>query len=394
MNRIDHRTGPLAGITVLEVGGIGAVPVIGMLLADLGATVIRVDRPGDLAGLSDASQTFRDRRSIEIDLRATDGVPLLLRLVERADVLLEAWRPGVAERLGIGPEVCLARNPMLIYGRMTGWGADGPLAHKGGHDINYISITGALHAIGPAGEPPAIPLNLIGDYGGGAMMLVMGVLAALVERRTSSRGQVVEAAMVDGALALLSEWQSWRDQGRWRDERERNLIDGGAPFYRTYETSDGKYMAVGAIEPKFYSDLLAGLGSEKSLAATQMDEQTWPALRDRFAGIFRQRSQQEWEDTFAELDACVTPVVSLADAPAHPHNAARGRFLNADGHTFIAPPVRFSRTPADIHAGPPERGEHTREVLAALGLSDEEIDQFYDRGVLGARSGTMAIRPD
>jgi alpha-methylacyl-CoA racemase len=355
-----------------------------MLLADLGASVIRIDRPGGGPGLSEHDASFRDRRSIVIDLGQQAGVDLAMRLVERADVLAEGWRPGVAERIGIGPDECLARNPRLVYARMTGWGGFGPLADKGGHDINYIALTGALHSIGPEDGPPAVPLNLIGDYGGGSMMLVMGVLAALVERATSSKGQVVEAAMVDGTLALMSIWYSARSNGRWNDARTANMITGAAPFYNVYETSDGRFLAVGAIEPKFFADLVRGLGLSESLLATQRDESTWPEVKDLFAKTFRQRSSGEWEAIFEGLDACVTPVLSLADAPAHPHNAAREVFVEAGGRSYIAPPVRLSRTPARIHGPSPARGRHTEEILGELGLDPEAIDQLERQAVVGS----------
>jgi alpha-methylacyl-CoA racemase len=382
-----ERSGPLSGVSVVEVGGIGPVPLFGMLLADLGASVIRVDRPGAPLGLAADNATFRDRRSIEVDLGQPAGVDLVLRMVERADVLAEGWRPGVAERIGIAPADCMARNPRLVYARMTGWGGYGPLSDKGGHDINYVALTGALHSIGPADGPPAIPLNLIGDYGGGTMMLVMGVLAALVERASSSKGQVVEAAMVDGTLALMSNWYSARQNGRWTDERCGNMISGAAPFYNVYETSDGRYLAVGAIEPKFYADLVRGLGLSESLLPAQRDESTWSEVKQLFAETFLKHSSSEWETTFAGLDACVTPVLNLGEAPAHPHNAAREAFVEVDGKSYVAPPVRFSRTPARIHATPPERGRHVDEILGELGFDAEGIEELERLEVLGSRRG-------
>jgi alpha-methylacyl-CoA racemase len=307
----------------------------------------------------------------------------LLRLAERADILVEGYRPGVAERLGVGPEVCLARNPRLVYGRMTGWGQDGPLSDQGGHDINYIGLTGALEAMGPPDAPPPVPLNLVGDFGGGAMMLAMGVLAALHEREQSGQGQVVEAAMSDGTLALMALFYAMRDAGHWVDARGANQPQGFAPFYRCYETRDGQYMAVGAVEPKFYAALLDGLGFDPAMAETQHDRAQWPALMPVFEEAFRSRTRAEWEDVFDARDACVTPVLSMIEAPAHPHNAERDCFVEANGHLQVAPPVRFGRTPASIGRPSPEAGADNERVLAELGVDAEELSRLRADGVVG-----------
>ena len=377
-------TGPLADITVLELGGIGPLPLLAMTLADLGARVVRVDPVhANVPRVSPTFWIYRGRESLTVDLRQPQGRDVLLQLVEHADVLLEGYRPGVVERLGIGPEVCRARNPRLIYGRMTGWGSSGPLADKAGHDLNYISITGALGAMGPAGSPPTVPLNLIGDYGGGAMMLALGVLAALAETRVSGEGQVVEAAMSDGTLTLMAQWYAMRDAGRWVDEREANVIDGGAPFYRCYETSDGRYVAVGAVGNKFYADLIDGLELHPSLVGCQNERARWPELRELFAATFKTRSRAEWEQVFAERDACVTPVLSMAEAPEYAHNAARDAFVEVDGQLQVAPPVRFGRTPAVARNSAPAPGADNTRILEECGIDHGEIDSLRASGVIG-----------
>lgn len=387
---LENRSGPLVGVTVLEAGGVGPVPLFGMLLADLGATVIRVDRPGhsSLTDIPDDA-AFHDKKSVEINLGKPEGVDLALRLVERVDVLVEGFRPGVAERIGIGPDECMHRNPGLIYARITGWGGYGPLRDKGGHDLNYVALSGALHAIGPADRPPAIPWNLVGDYGGGAMMLVMGVLAALMERTTSHKGQVVEVAMTDGVLSLMSMWYAmrWNRHPVWRDQRGTFFITGGAPFYNTYETADGQYLAVGAMEPALYADLIAGLRLSQDLLKTQMDSAAWPRLKELFAAEFRKRSSAEWQRIFQDLDAAVTPVLSMAEAEQHPHNVARGRFIEVDGQRFVAPPVSLSRTPAKVHNRTPAPGQHTCEVLRELGIEAAAIEDLLRRRIVGAAAG-------
>jgi alpha-methylacyl-CoA racemase len=360
------NAGPLAGLKVVELAGIGPGPHAAMVLADLGADVVRVDRPsgGLRIGDPDAPDpTSRGRRRVAADLKDPAGRETVLRLVERADVLLEGYRPGVTERLGVGPADCHARNPRLVYGRMTGWGQDGPLAARAGHDINYISITGALHAIGRAGERPVPPLNLVGDFGGGSMLLVVGVLAALWEAQRSGQGQVVDAAMVDGSSLLVQMVWGLRGQGLWADARESNLLDGHAPFYDTYTCADGRHVAVGAIEGQFYAALLAGLGLDGEELPHQHDPSGWPTLRARFTEVFATRSRDEWAEVFAGTDACVTPVLSFAEVPAHPHLAARGTIVERDGVAQAAPAPRFSRTPTTVPDAP-RAPEPVEQVLA------------------------------
>ncbi|RNF78218.1 CaiB/BaiF CoA transferase family protein [Streptomyces botrytidirepellens] len=337
----EPQGGPLRGLRVIELAGIGPGPHAAMQLADLGAEVVRVERPGPRA---DGDATLRGRRRVRIDLRAPGGADLALDLIEHADVLIEGFRPGVTERLGLGPDACLRRNPRLIYARVTGWGQNGPLAPRAGHDINYISMTGALHAIGRAGERPVPPLNLVGDFGGGSMLLVVGVLAALCERSHSGAGQVVDAAMVDGAGLLSQMIWSMRGQGRWSDERGTNVLDGGAPFYDTYVCADGRHVAVGAIEPQFYAQLLTGLGLRPEDLPAQRDRSGWPELRETFAAAFATRTRDEWAAVFAGTDACVSPVLTFAEAMAHPHAAGREAFVEIDGVVQPAPAPRFSRS--------------------------------------------------
>lgn len=363
--------GPLSGLRVLEMEAIGPVPWAGMMLADMGADVLRIDRPEapDMGPRRDERWQFggRGKRSLVVDLKTPAGRDRVLDLAGRADVLLEGLRPGVMERLGLGPDVCLARRPALVYGRMTGWGQDGPLARTVGHDINYIATTGVLHAIGPADGPPSVPLNLVGDFGGGGMLLLVGVLAALLEARTSGRGQVVDAAMVDGSLALLApilgQWQA----GEWTDRRQANRLDGGAPFYGTYATADGRHVAVGAIEPRFYAALLEGLGLQGDTLPAQHDRAAWPALRARFEACFRAQPLAHWIAVFDGTEACVSPVLSLAELDSHPHLAQRGSFVDVDGARHPAPAPRFSRTPSRIGGAPAARGVGGAEALADWG---------------------------
>ena len=342
-------SGPLAGLRVIELAGIGPAPHAAMVLADLGADVVRVDRPAGRAlrlgeaGAPDA--VLRGRRSVFADLKTDAGRDLVLDLAGHADVLLEGLRPGVAERLGVGPEPCLDRNPRLVYGRVTGWGQDGPRAAQVGHDINYIGLTGALHAIGRPGQPPPPPLNLIGDFGGGSMLLLVGVLAGLWERGRSGRGQVIDAAMVDGTALLTQMMHALRGMAAWTDDRASNLLDGGAPFYDTYRCADGRYIAVGALEPQFFAKLLDGLGLDPAAIGDQHDRTRWPATRQTFADSFATQTRDEWATRFASLDACVTPVLTFAEAAADPHLTARGTYLELDGITQAAPAPRFSRTP-------------------------------------------------
>jgi alpha-methylacyl-CoA racemase len=318
-----------------------------------------------------------------VDLKHPRGAETILRLVERADALIEGFRPGVAERLGIGPEACLARNPRLVYGRMTGWGQEGPLAAAVGHDIDYIALSGALHAIGRAGEKPVLPLNLVGDFGGGALYLAVGVLSALLEASRSGQGQVVDAAMVDGAASLLTMFYGMSAAGTWSDERGVNLLDGGAPFYDVYETADGKYLAVGALEPRFYAELLRLTGLEGSDLPEQADIFRWPELRQRFAAVFKQRTRDEWCALLEGTEACVSPVLSLSEAPKHPHMAARRTFVEVDGVTQPAPAPRFSRTPGAIQRPPEPPGASTEPVLEDWGFSAEEIERLRTDRVLG-----------
>jgi alpha-methylacyl-CoA racemase len=340
----DHG-GPLSGLRVIELAGIGPGPHAAMILADLGADVVRVERADARADPQRRSnQLLRGRRLLVVDMKTDAGRELVLGLVALADVLLEGFRPGVVERLGVGPADCQAVNPRLVYGRMTGWGQDGPLAERAGHDINYISLTGALHAIGRAGEPPAPPLNLVGDFGGGSMFLLTGVLAALWERERSGRGQVIDAAMVDGTSVLLQMMWAMRAMGTWTSQRGSNLLDGAAPFYDTYVCSDGRYVAVGAIEPQFYFQLLEGLGLASAALPAQHDRAGWPQLRATFTRIFLSRTRSEWALLFADRDACVTPVLSFDEAAAHPHLAARQTLIEVDGVLQAGPAPRFSRT--------------------------------------------------
>jgi alpha-methylacyl-CoA racemase len=372
--------GPLHGLKVVEVAGIGPGPFAAMLLADLGADVIRVDRPGG-GGLSlgDRDVLNRGRKSIAVDLKNPGGAEVILRLAEQADVLIEGYRPGVAERLGIGPAECMARNPRLVYGRMTGWGQEGPLAQSAGHDIAYIAITGALHAIGRAGGPPQVPLNLVGDFGGGSMYLVVGVLAAVWEAARSGQGQVVDAAIVDGTAHLAAVVHGYQSLGFWKDERGTNLLDTGSPYYDVYETSDGEYMAVGAIEPQFFAELIDRLGLA-DVAPPQNDQSRWPELRELFATTFRGRTRDEWTKVFDGTDACVAPVLSAKEAKAHPHIAARETIVERDGLSQPAPAPRFSRTEAVLDLPPCGPGAHTREALDAWGFSD--VDALLEGGAV------------
>ncbi|MFE7511275.1 CaiB/BaiF CoA transferase family protein [Streptomyces sp. NPDC057540] len=358
------RNGPLTGVRVVELAGIGPGPFAAMLLADLGADVVRVDRPGGAGlGIDPAGDlTNRNKRSVLVDLKAEDGPATVLDLVERADILVEGYRPGVAERLGVGPGACLARNPRLVYGRMTGWGQDGPLAPTAGHDIGYIAITGALGMIGPDPDgPPTIPANLVGDYAGGSLYLVIGVLAALQHARTHGEGQVVDAAIVDGTAHLTTMIHAMLAAGGWQDRRGVNLLDGGCPFYGVYATSDGGHMAVGALEERFYADFVRLLGIE-DLAPARHDLARWPELREAVAARFRSRTREEWTTVFDGSDACVAPVLSLREAPSHPHLAARATFTERDGIPQPAPAPRFSVTPGTLRTGPALPGADTAEV--------------------------------
>ena len=375
-------SGPLAGLRVIDLTAIGPGPFAGMMLGDLGADVIRVERTAKSAARPELFVPHRNRRSVVIDLKQPDGVALAFRLVDSADVLLEGNRPGVMERLGLGPEVCLQRNPRLIYGRMTGWGQDGPLAGAVGHDIDYLAIAGALGLLRRRDERPLAPLNLLADYGGGGMLLVVGVLAALVERSVSGEGQVVDAAMVDGVAALLHLVLAQRAQGRWVDEPESNLSDSGAPFYETYETADGRHLAVGAVEPTFYAALLAGLGLDPAALPKQYDRKRWPETKRRFADVIRRRPLAEWIEVFDGTDACAAPVLTMDEALDHPHLRARGTYVEFDGVAQPAPAPRFSRTPGAIRRSAPAAGADTDSVLAELGYAADDIAALRSTGAV------------
>lgn len=376
--------GPLAGNRIIEIAGIGPGPFAAMVLADMGADVIRVERPGGgLFGSGSPSDLLnRGKRCACVDLKQPQGVEVVLRLVEGADALVEGFRPGVAEKLGIGPDACLARNPALVYGRMTGWGQDGPLAREAGHDINYISLTGALHAMGRAGEKPAIPLNLVGDFGGGGLMMAFGVVCALLESKTSGRGQVVDAAMVDGASLLMASIYGARVAGWWTGERGTNMLDSGAHYYEVYETSDGKYVSVGAIEAKFYANLLQRLGLAGETLPDQNDRAGWPAMKERFAAIFRTKTRDEWCRIFENSDACFAPVLEMTESHTHPHMEARDTFVEVNGSRQPAPAPRFSRTAPRIGIPPARLGEHTSEILEDAGYSASQIQALESAGVV------------
>ena len=387
--------GPLDGVRVVELAGLGPCPMCGMLLAELGADVLRIERLGP-SGLGfdlppEADLLHRSRPAVAVDLKQPAGIDLVLALVERADVLIEGFRPGVTERLGLGPEPCARRNPRLVYGRVTGWGQSGPLAGTAGHDLNYIALTGALHAIGRAGQPPVPPLNLVGDFGGGALYLAVGVLAALVEARRSGRGQVVDAAMVDGAASLMTAAYALRAAGLADDRRGTNVLDGGAHYYDVYETRDGRHLAVAAIEPKFYAELLRRLGLDPG-ALPQAPRQDWPAHKTELAAVFRTRTRDEWMAAFDRSDACVAPVLDMDEAPRHPHNRARETFVQRAGRWQPNAAPRFSRTPTGIRSDPAPAGPEPRETLGAWGIGDGtgdrrvDVDAMIGAGVVGARA--------
>lgn len=372
-------SGPLTGVRVVELAGLGPAPFAAMTLAELGADVVKIDRAsgGSLGIPAEVDLLNRGRPSVVLDLKQSAGVETVCRLVERADVFVEGFRPGVAERLGLGPDILMARRPSLVYARMTGWGQHGPLAEAAGHDINYVALSGALHAIGPA-ERPSVPLNLVGDFGGGSMYLLVGILAALLEARTSGQGQVVDAAIVDGAAHLTTMVHGLMNAGAWADRRASNLLDGGTPFYDVYETADGRHVAVGPLEPAFYRDFEARLGLDEPLPDRD-DVASWTALRDRLAKVFATRSRDEWVDAFAGSDACVAPVLSMREAPTHPHMAAREVFVDRDGVVQPAPAPRFSRTPSSLTTPPVPVGHDTRNALLAWGIDD--ADDLIESGV-------------
>ena len=377
-------SGPLAGLRVIEMAGLAPAPFAATMLADLGADVVRVDRatPGyDVLGIP-GDPLRRGRRSIGLDVKSAQGIDLLRALVDKADVFVEGFRPGVAERMGIGPGECLARNPRLVYGRITGWGQTGPLAPHAGHDLNSIGISGALHPIGRAGERPVPPLNLVGDFGGGGLFLAMGILAALYERTTSGRGQVVDASMVDGSALLATQLHGMYAKGLWPGARGENMLDGGAPFYDTYETADGKYVAVGAIEERFWAALLAVLELDPATVPTRADQSNWPRIREMISGRIALKSRDEWSALAEGTDACLTPVLALDEAPDHPHNRARSTFVEIDGIRQPAPGPKFDRTPAAVPTPPSDTGADTDGVLAELGVTAADIAKLRESGVV------------
>jgi len=368
------RQGPLTGLKIVEFAGIGPGPFCGMLLSDLGADVVRIDRKGPGRG-SPTDVTGRGRRSVALDLKDPAAIEACLKLAEKADVLFEGFRPGVMERLGLGPDVALKRNPKLVYGRMTGWGQTGPLSQAAGHDMNYIAITGALHAIGTE-DKPVPPLNLVGDFGGGALYLAFGLLAGVIQARETGKGQVVDCAMSDGAASLMAMFYGMKAAGGMKDERRANLLDGGAHFYDTYQCSDGKWISVGSIEPQFYALLLEKTGIKDPEFARQMDRTAWPDLRAKLAAVIATKTRDEWTAIMGGTDVCFAPVLTLEEAPKHPHNAARQTFVEVAGVTQPAPAPRFSATPGAIQGPPPAIGAHSEEALADWGLSKAEIERL------------------
>ena len=376
-------SGPLHGVKVIELAGIGPGPYACMLLADMGANVLRLER-GDPGAARDETWDLlnRSRHSVAVDLKNPAGRDLVMELCGQADILIEGFRPGVTERLGLGPEDVWARNERLVYGRMTGYGQDGVLSQLAGHDINYIAVSGALWPVGRAGERPVPPLNLVGDFGGGSLFLALGVVAALVHARVTGEGQVVDAAMVDGSASLLSMTHSFLNAGYWNEERGANILDTGAPFYEVYETADDKFVAVGSIEPKFYTELLGGLGLDPSTLPTQMDRERWPEMKERFAAVFRTKTRDEWTNVFANTDACVTPVLSPREAAQHPYNVER-RVYETEGAVQPNPAPRFSKTPSAISMAPHTAGSGTYEGLLSWGVSAQRCDDLRAGGAFG-----------
>jgi len=383
--------GALSGYRVIELAGIGPAPMCAMMLSDMGAEVLRIDRTAD-AGLGIAMETKynllnRGRRSVAFDLKRPEAAEALLRLVERADALIEGFRPGVMERLGIGPDQCLAHNPRLVYGRMTGWGQEGPLAHAAGHDINYIALAGALHSIGRTGETPVPPLNLVGDFGGGALYLALGIVTGLLEAQKSGKGQVVDTAMVDGVASLMTAIYGMRGAGVFTDNRGENMLDTGAHFYDAYETSDGKYICIGSIEAKFYEELLRLSGLKGEELPRQLDRKSWPAMKERIAKLFRTKTRDEWCRIMEGSDVCFAPVLSMEEAPRHPHNRQRATFVEENGVIQPAPAPRFSRTPSAIQRPPARPGEHTEEALRDWGFSASDLERLRACGAIASAAG-------
>ena len=374
--------GPLKGLKIIEMAGIGPGPFCGMVLADLGAEIIRVDRASAIGTGSKKDPSNRGKKSIAVDLKAKEGVEVVLKLVETADAIFEGFRPGVMERLGIGPEVCLARNDRIVFGRMTGWGQEGPLANAAGHDINYISLSGALAAIGRPGSPPVPPLNLIGDFGGGGMLLALGLVAALLESKESKKGQVVDAAMTDGSALLMTMIYSMQSSGMWKTTMGSNLLDGGSHFYDTYECKDGKFISIGSIEPQFYTLLCQIAELDEKVFSKQMSRDLWPEQKEEIKKIFVKKTRDEWCELMEGTDVCFAPVLDMSEAPEHPHNKERKTFIDLEGVTQPAPAPRFSRTEPKVVSSPSIVGEHTNEVLSSIGLSEEDISTLKTSGAV------------
>ncbi|MEZ5852399.1 MAG: CaiB/BaiF CoA-transferase family protein [Hyphomicrobiaceae bacterium] len=380
--------GALDGVKVVEFAGIGPGPFACMLLSDMGAEVIRIDRAGNVgseAGAPRAATTLRGRRNIALDLKTPEGVETALALCEKADILIEGFRPGVMERLGLGPDVVSKRNPKLIYGRMTGWGQDGPIAKTPGHDINYIALTGALHAIGTKAAGPVPPLNLVGDYGGGALYMVVGVLAAYIEAQKSGKGQIIDTSMVEGAASLMTPTFGALAAGAWIEERQANRLDGGSHHYCVYETSDGKHICIGSNEPQFYAEMLKTIGLGDATLPAQTDRKHWPEMRERLAAIFKTKTRAEWTQIMEMKEICFAPVLSMTEATQHHHNVARGSFVTVDGVVQPGPAPRFSRTPSAVARGPAYAGEHSRQVLADWGVSADKIESLVASGAVKQR---------
>ncbi len=374
--------GPLKGLKIIEMAGIGPGPFCGMVLADLGAEIIRVDRASAIGTGSKKEPSNRGKKSIAVDLKAKEGVEVVLKLVETADAIFEGFRPGVMERLGLGPDVCLARNERIVFGRMTGWGQKGPLANAAGHDINYISLSGALAAIGRPGSPPVPPLNLIGDFGGGGMLLALGLVAALLETKGSKKGQVVDAAMTDGSALLMTMIYSMQSSGMWKTTMGSNLLDGGSHFYDTYECKDGKFISIGSIEPQFYGLLCQIAQLDEKVFAKQMSRDLWPEQKEEIKKIFLKKTRDEWCELMEGTDVCFAPVLDMSEAPQHPHNKERKTFIDLEGVTQPAPAPRFSRTEPEVVSSPSIVGEHTNEVLSSIGLSEADISSLKTSGAV------------
>ena len=374
--------GPLKGLKIIEMAGIGPGPFCGMVLADLGAEIIRVDRASAIGTGSKQEPSNRGKKSIAVDLKAKEGVEVVLKLVETADAIFEGFRPGVMERLGIGPEVCMARNDRIVFGRMTGWGQEGPLANAAGHDINYISLSGALAAIGRPGSPPVPPLNLIGDFGGGGMLLALGLVAALLESKESKKGQVVDAAMTDGSALLMTMIYSMQSSGMWKTTMGSNLLDGGSHFYDTYECKDGKFISIGSIEPQFYALLCQIAELDEKVFSKQMSRDLWPEQKEEIKKVFLKKTRDEWCELMEGTDVCFAPVLDMSEAPQHPHNKERRTFIDLEGVTQPAPAPRFSRTEPEVVSSPSLVGEHTNEVLSSIGLSEEDISTLKTSGAV------------